>query len=181
MRITGGVYRGRTLRMPPGDVRPTMDRMRESFFAMLGPLDGIRFLDLFGGSGVVAVEAASRGAPEVVTVERDRRNAGVVRENIRLAEGAVSVLFQPAERYVMTAKEAFDIIYIDPPFEYRHSADLLNRIGRSKLLHASTLVLIHHPGVDLGEPAHMVLEQRKRYGKSHLDIFRASFAQERMK
>ncbi len=167
--------------MPPGDVRPTMDRVRESFFGMLGPLDGIRFLDLFGGSGVVAVEAASRGAPEVVTVERDRRNARVVRENISLAEGAVTVLFQPVERYVMTAKEAFDIIYIDPPFEYGHSADLLNRIGRSRLLHASTLVLIHHPGIALGEPANMVLERRKRYGKSHLDVFRASFAPERAK
>ncbi|MFP4644542.1 MAG: RsmD family RNA methyltransferase, partial [Spirochaetales bacterium] len=114
MRITGGTLRGRRLRMPPGTVRPTMDRMRESIFGMLGPLEGVRFLDLFGGSGAVALEAASRDAERVVTIERDRRNEKVLRENISLAKETVEVLFLPVERYVKRGSEAYDIIYVDP-------------------------------------------------------------------
>ncbi|MFW6253274.1 MAG: RsmD family RNA methyltransferase, partial [bacterium] len=62
MRITGGSLRGRVVKVPPGEIRPTMDRMRESMFSILGPLHGRSFLDLFGGSGIVALEAVSRGA-----------------------------------------------------------------------------------------------------------------------
>lgn len=160
--------------MPPGTVRPTMDRMRESIFGMLGPLEGVRFLDLFGGSGAVALEAASRDAERVVTIERDRRNEKVLRENISLAKETVEVLFLPVERYVKRGSEAYDIIYVDPPFDYRYSADLLSRIGRSRLVHAGTLVLIHHPGENLGSPDGLVHSQTRRYGKSHLDVYEAS-------
>lgn len=173
MRITGGIYSGRKIRMPPGTVRPTMDRMRESFFGMLGPLDGVRFLDLFGGSGAVALEAASRGARKVVTVERDRKNGRILNENISLAEGTITVVFLPVERYIMMSSEEFDIVYIDPPFAYRYSGDLLNRIGSSRLIHPGSLVLIHHPGTSLGTPRGLSHEQTRRYGKSHLDVFRA--------
>ncbi len=73
MRVTGGMYRGRRIDCPPGDIRPAMDRMRVSLFAVLGDLSGTSFLDLFSGSGVIGVEAASRGAAPVVLVERDAR------------------------------------------------------------------------------------------------------------
>lgn len=159
--------------MPPGTVRPTMDRMRESIFGMLGPLDGVRFLDLFGGSGAVALEAASRGAERIVTVERDRRNEKVLRENINIADGTVELVLLPVEQYVKRGNDAFDIIYVDPPFDYGHSADLLSRIGRSRLVHARTLVLIHHPGEELGTPDGLLHSQTRRYGKSHLDVFEA--------
>jgi 16S rRNA (guanine966-N2)-methyltransferase len=64
MRITGGKYRGRIVEVPKGtlEIRPAMDRMRESVFAVLGDLSGLSFLDLFSGSGIIAMEAASRGA-----------------------------------------------------------------------------------------------------------------------
>ncbi len=66
MRITGGFYKGRTVVCPPGVIRPAMDRMRESLFAILGDLTGTSFLDLYAGSGVVGIEAASRGADVVI-------------------------------------------------------------------------------------------------------------------
>ncbi|HOX18306.1 MAG TPA: RsmD family RNA methyltransferase, partial [Spirochaetales bacterium] len=68
MRVTGGSLAGRTLKVPKGplDIRPAMDRMRESVFAVLGDLSGMSFLDLFAGSGVLGLEAASRGASRVV-------------------------------------------------------------------------------------------------------------------
>ena len=74
MRITGGKYCGRKVIIPNGEleIRPAMDRMRESLFAILGPLDGVSFCDLFSGSGCVGLEAASRGAKLVHLVEMDR-------------------------------------------------------------------------------------------------------------
>jgi 16S rRNA G966 N2-methylase RsmD len=86
-----------------------MDRMRESVFAILGPLDGVSFLDLFSGSGVVGIEAASRGASRVVLVERDRKKRSVMEENAHIvwdeagdgpgdAEVELSIRSMPAER-----------------------------------------------------------------------------------
>jgi 16S rRNA G966 N2-methylase RsmD len=105
MRITGGRYSGRRVTCPPGVIRPAMDRMRESVFAILGPLDGLSFLDLFSGSGVVGIEAASRGAARVVLVERDRKKRSVMEENARIVwdeagDGPVelSIRSMPAER-----------------------------------------------------------------------------------
>jgi 16S rRNA (guanine966-N2)-methyltransferase len=75
MRITGGQYRGRVVKCPPGVIRPAMDRMRESLFSILGSLEGMSFLDMFSGSGVVGLEAASRGAKPVHVVEKDFKKA----------------------------------------------------------------------------------------------------------
>ena len=72
MRITGGTLKGRMIKGPDGIIRPAMDKMRESFFAILGGLEGKAFLDLFSGSGIIALEAASRGAERVVLCEKDK-------------------------------------------------------------------------------------------------------------
>ena len=75
MRVTGGRYRGRTIKCPKGVIRPAMDRMRESLFNILGNISGESFLDLFSGSGAVGIDAASRGAEPVLLVEKDRGSA----------------------------------------------------------------------------------------------------------
>ena len=72
MRITGGKYVRRQIACPPGIIRPAMDMMRESMFSILGDIEGVPFLDLFSGSGCVAIEAASRGASPIHLVEMDR-------------------------------------------------------------------------------------------------------------
>ena len=84
MRITGGKYCGRKVIIPTGEleIRPAMDRMRDSLFAILGPLDGASFCDLFSGSGCVGLEAASRGASVVHLVEMDRAKREVMEKNI---------------------------------------------------------------------------------------------------
>ncbi len=172
MRITGGSLRGRVIKVPPGVIRPTMDRMRESMFSILGPLHGLAFLDLFGGSGIVALEASSRGAAPVVTVEKDRRKSRVVLENLAISPTTIETHFVPAERYVQaTRNRQFDIIYLDPPFNYGHSADLLRRIAHSRLVHPETLILIHHPGTELGVPDGLAHAETRMYGGSHLDFF----------
>ena len=87
MRITGGKLKGRTTVVPGGKmaIRPAMDRMRESIFDIIGPdLEGKSFLDLFSGSGTIAIEAVSHGAARVSLCEMDRAKASTVLKNVSI-------------------------------------------------------------------------------------------------
>ena len=155
MRITGGTYRSRRVQCPPGVIRPAMDRMRESMFSILGDISRLSFLDLFTGSGVVGIEAASRGAEPVVLVEKDRRKAPVIRKNLSFVESEIRLIPQPAERFIATARknpgssgggqQQFDIIYLDPPFKYEQKIQLIQSVAAGGLLAPHGLCLIHHP------------------------------------
>jgi 16S rRNA (guanine966-N2)-methyltransferase len=158
MRITGGTLKGRTIHCPPGIIRPSMDRMRESLFSILAPLEGLSFLDLFTGSGIITLEAASRGADPVRAVEMDRGKKSMLEANLLIADPPPKLSLMPAERFVMAWKEAFDIIFLDPPFPYKHKQDLLLRVGKSKIVHPGTKILIHYPAED-PMPEHLPANQ----------------------
>lgn len=122
-RIIGGTAGGRRLRTPAGDgTRPTSDRVREALFSSLesslGSLTGLRFLDLYAGSGAVGLEARSRGAGLVTLVEHDRRTVTVIRENARvLGLGGIDVVQQPVARFLQTSPRApYDAVFADPPY-----------------------------------------------------------------
>lgn len=150
MRITGGLYSGRIVKMPEGDlkIRPAMDRMRESVFAVLGDLGGLSFCDLFAGSGIIGLEAASRGAGPVVCVEKDRKKFPVLLQNATIAQPPLFCRAMPAETFILRNKTAFDIVFLDPPFDYKFKLQLLERLDRSASLHEGSLVLIHFPHED---------------------------------
>ena len=173
MRITGGRYRSRIVTCPPGIIRPAMDRMRESVFAVLGPLDDLAFLDLFSGSGIMALEAASRGAKQLHLVELDRGKRTVIQKNLTIAEEEMNISFQPVERFIRSWKQAFDIIYLDPPFDYPNKGRLLARISASKLLKEETRVLIHYPKEDNLPDCIEQLElyDRREYGRSIVGFY----------
>jgi 16S rRNA (guanine966-N2)-methyltransferase len=123
MRVIAGRYGGRRLRAPAGrSTRPTAERVREAVFSMLGDLEGVRALDLFAGSGALGIEALSRGAEQVVFVERDRRALAALRENLaglELGEPEAIVRAQDAERALRSARErqeTYDLLLIDPPY-----------------------------------------------------------------
>ena len=123
MRIIAGQFRGRQLQAPPGSAtRPTGDRVREALFSMLGPLEGARVLDLFGGSGALAIEALSRGAAGAVIVERDRRAVEVIRANLEalgLGEEEARVVHGPARGALRDASargDKYDLVLLDPPY-----------------------------------------------------------------
>lgn len=129
MRVVAGRLGGRRIQAPPGtDTRPTSDRVREALFSALGPLDGEVVLDLFAGSGALAIEALSRGAGRAVLVERDARAAAVVRANLdALGVGGEEAVVRRRDalralRDAREAGESYDLVFIDPP--YRLAAGL---------------------------------------------------------
>jgi 16S rRNA (guanine966-N2)-methyltransferase len=129
VRVIAGTLGGRRITAPPGtDTRPTADRVREALFSALGPLDGETVLDLFAGSGALAIEALSRGAGRAVLVEKDARAAAVIRRNLEALEldPRQAILRRrdalKALRDAREAGETYDLVFIDPP--YRLAAGL---------------------------------------------------------
>jgi 16S rRNA (guanine966-N2)-methyltransferase len=120
VRIIGGQYRRRLLDFPgSAGLRPTPDRVRETLFNWLGQdLPGWRCLDLFAGSGALGFEAASRGAGQVVMIERDRAALDAL-EKSRGVLGAneVAILRADAVAWLAHNRELFDLVFVDPPFD----------------------------------------------------------------
>ncbi|ORC38308.1 16S rRNA (guanine(966)-N(2))-methyltransferase RsmD [Marispirochaeta aestuarii] len=172
MRVTGGRYRGRTVKCPKGVIRPAMDRMRESLFNILGNISGESFLDLFSGSGVVGIEAASRGAEPVVLVEKDRGKRPVLLENISMVETPIRAHIMGAEHFLKTGDSLFDYIYLDPPFPLGGKKEFIQMAeGR---LEDDGLLMIHFPEEDdPGETTgRLVRFDLRLFGRSRLGFYR---------
>lgn len=174
MRVTGGSYRGRNILCPPGVIRPSMDRMRQSLFSILGDMDGLAFLDLFSGSGVIGVEAASRGAQPVVLVERDPGKKATILKNISFVENPIELVTMSAERFLRNDTRTWDLIFLDPPFDFPHKGDVLDEACRSPHLAGEGLAIMHlHTAEELStERPGMELADRRAYGQSLLLFFR---------
>lgn len=129
-RVIGGRFRGQRLAAPPGDrTRPTSDRVREAVFSSLvswlgtgdqageDALSGVSFLDLYGGSAGVAIEAASRGADPVQLVERDAKVAAVARRNAEHVGASLRVTTSSVTGFLSRpADNSYDIVWLDPPY-----------------------------------------------------------------
>ena len=126
LRIIGGRWRGRRLSIPEEEgLRPTPDRVRETLFNWLQPyIDGANCLDLFAGSGALCLEALSRGAGRVVMVEKAAHVVEQLRRHVVMLEaGNATVTQADAIDFLRQAPQAFDIIFLDPPFR----SDLIAR------------------------------------------------------
>lgn len=158
MRIIAGSAKGRKLISPEGtSARPTSDRAREALFSSLeseyGDLKGIRFLDLFAGSGAVSAEAISRGAGSSVAVESDRNAVAIARTNIEMAKSSsldaeVSVIESDVESFAQRRSNPFDVIFMDPPYAYsaEELARLLTQLHLSGFIVEQTLIVIEREG-----------------------------------
>jgi 16S rRNA (guanine(966)-N(2))-methyltransferase RsmD len=178
MRVTGGDLKGRQVEVPPGIIRPSMDRMRESVFAVLGDLSGASFLDLFSGTGIIALEAASRGAAYVEAVEMDRVKRAALLKNVSISPVRINCRFMAVELYIRRAKRNFDFIFCDPPFPYQYKWDLVRDIAASPLTKDGALILIHRPREDFSETPipFAQKEQAREYGRSIVEFFRINKA-----
>lgn len=178
-RIIGGAARGRRIKAPVGDrTRPTSDRVREALFssldAELGSIGGLRFLDLYAGSGAVGLEARSRGAGAVTLVEQDRRTVSLIRGNLSsLGFSRVEVLVGPVARVLGTPPRApYDVVFLDPPYALGDAevrADLAALTEHGWL--AAGAVVVVERGTRSGEvpwPDGLSGSRSRRYGETTL-------------
>ena len=149
MRVIAGSRRHLILKTVPGmAVRPTQDRTKETLFNILNPyLADCRFLDLFSGSGAIGIEALSRGAKDVVLVEQSAESLTCIKENLkttRLAEEArlLSMDVFRALPVLEAEGEAFDIIFMDPPYDNEQEHRVLEQLANSCLVNEDTLIVV---------------------------------------
>jgi 16S rRNA (guanine(966)-N(2))-methyltransferase RsmD len=147
--------------------------MRESVFAVLGDISGRSFLDMFTGSGIIALEAASRGAQPVEAVEMDKKKCKILLKNVSIAPVRIKCRFMAVELYVRLARQTFDYIFCDPPFPYRHRHELAASIAASTLLAGGGILMMHRPREDSWEagPDGLALSDRREYGRSIVDFW----------
>jgi 16S rRNA (guanine966-N2)-methyltransferase len=155
VRIVGGRWRGRKVRFPdlPG-LRPSPDRVRETLFNWLAPVvQGARVLDLFAGSGVLGLEALSRGAASAVLVERDPAAARQLRDSAAaLGADSAGVVEGDALAWLDPARGPFDIVFLDPPFGTGLQERALVGLDRPGVLSPGAYVYLERPVAD-GPPA----------------------------
>ena len=158
MRITGGELKGRIIKCPDGIIRPAMDRMRESVFAVLGPLNGASFLDLFSGSGTIAIEAVSAN---VAVTEQMMHNR-------------IRCHFMAVELFLKRCGHPFDYIFCDPPFPYKFHHDLIQTIADRSLITETGCAMIHRPAEKEMQKhiGGLYLSDQRVYGRSVVDFYR---------
>lgn len=180
MRIVGGEARGRPLRAVPGQgTRPTADRVRQSLFDALGQrMDGLRVLDLYAGTGALALEALSRGAAGAVLVECDARARGVISRNVSTLkyEDRCRILAAGLPEALKRLRgERFDLVFSDPPYALRAAQTTLDALAHDGLLAPGARVVLE---MDRREPAPVAapplrLSDERRYGDTRVLIFSA--------
>lgn len=180
MRIIAGTAKGRKLISPEGtSARPTSDRAREALFSSLesefGELHGIRFLDLFAGSGAVTAEAMSRGARSCTVVESDRTALEIARKNVEMVrstfpESEAVYIEGDVESFVMRPSNPFDVIFLDPPYSFPDSdlTEIVSSLRRSGFIAPSTLVIVERASRSkaFSWPATMRAVKERRYGNA---------------
>jgi 16S rRNA (guanine966-N2)-methyltransferase len=136
LRIIGGKWRGRKIHFPDVEgLRPTGDRIRETLFNWLaGWVEGANCLDLFAGSGALGFEASSRGARSVTLVDVDHQVIAALKQTIAELSADTITLIQGSAAKVLQQNGSFDILFLDPPFNYSDLNPLLETLANSEIL-----------------------------------------------
>jgi 16S rRNA (guanine(966)-N(2))-methyltransferase RsmD len=182
LRIIGGSARGTRLSTFSGlNVRPTPDRVREAVFSILfsrlGKFEGKKVLDLYAGSGAMALEALSRGADTATLVERDPKAIRLIEANARTCRlnDFVHIIRSDVDSALrkMDGNNPFDLIFLDPPYDLSLTASALESIDRQGLLAQNGIVCAECGRKE--EPAQMIgslsLIDSRRYGLTSVHFF----------
>lgn len=180
MRIVGGRFKGKTLAGPKTDaIRPTSDRLRETLFNILAHrpdrnIEGARVLDLFAGTGALALEALSRGAAFACLVDDGAEARGLIRANIDAlgAGGVTRVLRRDATRLgPVSPFEPFDLVFLDPPYgKGLGERAVASAIAGGWLAHEALIVWEERANVALLPPPELVVLDRREAGEAQLLI-----------
>ena len=179
MRIIAGEARGRRLFAPEGEeTRPTADRVREALFNIIrAEVEDAVVLDLFAGSGALALEALSRGARSAVLCDKSPRAVQVIRRNVALmgAEDRARIVSGDWQRAVGAGNESFTLVFLDPPYRmtevYAEAARRLREAGR--LADGALIVMEHGAGAPIqGLDGSFAVEDERRYRDTALTLVR---------
>ncbi|TDO87827.1 16S rRNA (guanine966-N2)-methyltransferase [Halanaerobium saccharolyticum] len=177
MRIIAGKAGGLKLKSLKGrDVRPTLDRVKESMFNIIAfYLPGAEVLDLFSGFGSLGIEALSRGAVRADFVEINRSHLKIIEENLKKAK-----LFEQADLfardvylYLKNCGQKYDLIFMDPPYEKEMTAEAVKLIIENDLLKENGLIVSERSGSEKAEEfSGLSIIKNKHYGNSLLTIYK---------
>lgn len=177
MRVIAGLARGTRLKaLENDDIRPTTDKVKEAVFSMIHfELIGKSFLDLFAGSGQMAIEALSNGAKSATVVDANRKAISVIKENISKCkcEDSANVVYSKAEPFLCSTNEKFDIVYLDPPY-FTDDMDKVLPLLANVCKETSTIICETTIEKDLPDTiAGFKITKQKRYGKIIITFYRS--------
>lgn len=177
MRIISGKYKGRVLEGFHIDgTRPTMDRVKESFFAMIQQyLKGSCCLDLFAGSGSLGFEALSEGAKECYFVDKNPKVIAILKKNkekLQIEEDVtfLNMSYEKALDLLSKQKKTFDLIFLDPPYDLNLIGPAIEKIMEYQLLNAGGLLICEYEKEAFEFPLEIVKE--KKYGDKWIRIYK---------
>lgn len=175
MRIISGKYKGKQLQAPSGlPVRPTTDMAKEGLFNMLASrvdIEGCKALDLFAGTGNISFELLSRGAAELVIVDKHPGCVRFIEDTLKkLDAGEARVYKTDAIVALERVKNKFDLIFADPPYDYKNHREIVSKVFERGLLAPGGWMVIEHPKeVEFSDmPAWY---ETRKYGKVHFSFF----------
>jgi 16S rRNA (guanine(966)-N(2))-methyltransferase RsmD len=175
MRIIGGSRKGKIIQPPAGyKARPTTDFAKEGLFNILDneyEFQDLKVLDLFGGTGSIAFEFASRGAARVYCVEMARENASFIKtEAARLGLDAVTMVRDNVFDFLPICREKFDIVFADPPYALDGLDGLPDLIFSLDILHPGCYFILEHGG-EHSFTSHPHFVKERVYGRVHFSFF----------
>ncbi|MFC3932110.1 16S rRNA (guanine(966)-N(2))-methyltransferase RsmD [Streptococcus dentapri] len=177
MRIIAGTFGGRPLKTLEGKTtRPTSDKVRGAIYNMIGPFfKGGRVLDLFAGSGGLAIEAISRGMTEAILIERNRKAQDIIRENIQMTKSQeqFKLIKGDAREVLPSLTGQFDLVLLDPPYAKEEIVSNISTLQEYNLLPQNVMVVCEtDKNVDLPEEiGHLGIWKQKIYGISKVTVY----------
>ena len=149
MRVITGKYKGRSLIAPKNDARPTLDRMKETLFNILAPkLSDACVLDLFAGSGQIAIECLSRGARRAILCDNSRDALRAIEANFAKIGVKPEIEFCDFRTCLARIDEKLDLIYVDPPYKSDFYYEVLKEVDRLQLLGEDGWLVCEHSATD---------------------------------
>ena len=175
MRIIGGRLKGKNITPPMHyGARPTTDFAREALFNMLDneyEFEDLQVLDLFGGTGAISFEFASRGAGHIYCIEMARENASFIKtEAARLGLKNVTVVRDNVFDFLPICHEKFDIIFADPPYALDRLETLPDKVFEQDILHPGCYFILEH-GDEHSFTSHPYFVKERSYGRVHFSFF----------
>ncbi len=175
MRIISGTHKGKQIKLPPNfKARPTTDQAREGLFNILAnsyEFEGLKVADLFGGTGAISFEFASRGASEIYCIEKASSHYRFINKNAKTNgfEQIKTFRTNAFNAIQKLPKNNFDIIFADPPFDLPNKEKIINDVMESHVLKNGILILEHGDNENYNGSKYFI--EQRNYGKVCFSFF----------